>query len=263
MKPDPNVKSLSQSRFGRFANGYVTSGTHAKGAELDRLIEIVQPQPDWLMLDIATGGGHSALKFAPHVARVIASDLSPAMLDAAQVFVTEKGAGNVTFQLADAEELPFEDGQFDLVTCRVAPHHFPDCPRFVHESARVLKEGSLLLVQDHVLPEDERTARYVDDFERLRDPSHNRAYSESEWVEMFRVEGLEVEHREQITKRHSFLQWTALQSCTPRAVDDLRAMLEQSTGAVAEWMQPRDMGTLGASFSNHHIIISGRSEGHQ
>ena len=263
MTHDHDSKALSQSRFGRFANRYVTSRTHAKGAELDRLIEIAQPQPDWLMLDVATGGGHTALKFAPHVAQVIASDISPAMLDAARRFVTAKGAGNVAFQLADAEDLPFEDGQFDLVTCRIAPHHFPDCPRFVHESARVLNEGGLLLVQDHVLPEDERTARYVNDFERLRDPSHNRAYSESEWVEMFRVEGLEVEHREQITKRHSFLQWTALQSCTPRAVDDLRAMLEQSPSAVAEWMQPRDMGTQGASFSSHNIIISGRSQGHQ
>jgi ubiquinone/menaquinone biosynthesis C-methylase UbiE len=260
MTLDHDSKALSQARFGRFANGYVTSRTHAKGAELDRLVEIARPQPDWLMLDIATGGGHTALKFAPHVRWVVASDISPAMLDAARAFSGKKGVGNVTYQLSDAEELPFEGSQFDLVTCRLAPHHFPDCPRFVHESARVLKAGGLLLVQDHVLPEDERTARYVDDFERIRDPSHNRAYSESEWVGILNAVGLDVEHREQVTKRHVFLRWVELQRCPSPVVEDLQGRLAQATDQAAEWMQPRDTGTPMATFANHHIIIAGRKQ---
>ncbi|MCJ7829814.1 MAG: hypothetical protein MUP74_00360 [Desulfobacterales bacterium] len=55
-----------------------------------------------------------------------------------------------------------------------------DCRRFVKESVRVLKTPGLLLVQDHVLPEDPAVARYVDRFERLRDPSHNRAFSQND-----------------------------------------------------------------------------------
>ena len=69
-------KSLSRKRYTRFAEGYVTSKTHAKGTELDRLVEIAQPQPDWVVLDVATGGGHTALKFAPLVAQVIATDIT-------------------------------------------------------------------------------------------------------------------------------------------------------------------------------------------
>ena len=108
-------KSLSRERFGQFAAGYVTNQTHAKGSELDRLIEIAQPQPYWIVLDVATGGGHTALKFAPHVAQVIASDLTPQMLEEARTFITGKGIANVEFKLADAEDLPFEDGRFDVV----------------------------------------------------------------------------------------------------------------------------------------------------
>ena len=82
MKPDQEAKSRSQERFGQFAERYVTSQSHAKGSDLDRLFEIANPQADWLVLDVATGGGHTALKFAPHVQSVIASDLTFKMLAA-------------------------------------------------------------------------------------------------------------------------------------------------------------------------------------
>ena len=164
-------KSLSQKRFGEHAAGYVKSEGHAKGADLDRLLELAQPHEDWLVLDVATGGGHTALKFAPHVAKVVASDLTPKMLAAAKEYIRTQGVNNVEFKQADAEGLPFKDKRFDLVTCRIAPHHFPHVDEFVSESARVLKPGGLFLLQDHVLPEDEKAANYVDGFEKLRDPS--------------------------------------------------------------------------------------------
>ncbi|MBN1934676.1 MAG: HAD-IA family hydrolase, partial [Anaerolineae bacterium] len=118
-----NSKTLSRGRFGQFAQRYVTSRSHAQGNDLNRLLDIAQPQPHWHVLDVATGGGHTALKFAPYVASVVASDLTPAMLDAAKAFITAQGAGNVQFKLADAEALPFDAATFDLVTCRIAPHH--------------------------------------------------------------------------------------------------------------------------------------------
>ena len=258
MTAERDPKALSQERYDRFAQGYVTSKTHAKGSELSRLVEITRPQPDWVVLDIATGGGHTALKFAPLVAKVFATDITPKMLESARAFIAGKGMNNVTFRLADAEDLPFEDERFDLVTCRIAPHHFPNCPRFVQESARVLKAGGLLLVQDHVLPEDEHTARYVDTFEKLRDPSHNRAFAETEWVEMFRAAGLKVEHTEQIVKRHGFVPWVERQARPLEVLERLVSMMEQATEATVEWMAPRDWGTPEATFANHHLIIAGR-----
>ena len=251
-------KALSQERFGARAQDYVTSKVHAKGEELERFIAIAQPQADWVMLDIATGGGHTALKFAPLVARGVATDITPEMLERAEAHISSKGMQNVSFEPADAEDLPFADEAFDLVTCRIAPHHFPDCPRFVREGARVLKTGSMLLVQDHALPEDEKAARYVDAFERLRDPSHNRGYAQSEWVTMFEAAGLTVEHTEQIIKNHVFLAWAERQDCTPQVMVRLVKMVEQAPQGALDWMQPQDFGTPDARFVNHHIIIAGR-----
>jgi ubiquinone/menaquinone biosynthesis C-methylase UbiE len=253
-----DTKTLSKQRYTRFAQDYVTSKTHARGVELNRLVEIGRPQPWWTALDIATGGGHTALKFAPYVDRVIATDITPRMLETAQAFVSSKGVDNVAFEAVDAEALPFQDGTFDLVTCRIAPHHFPNCHRFLSESSRVLKADGLLLVQDHALPEDDDAARYVDSFERLRDPSHNRAYSETEWLAMFGASGLMVEHREQVIKRHRFIPWAKRQRCTPDTLERLESMVDQAPEAVIEWMQPHRFGTPEASFVNRHILIAGR-----
>ena len=258
MTTKENLKSLSQQRFSRFAQGYVTSKVHAKGEELDRLVEIVQPRPDWLMLDVATGGGHTALKFAPLVAQVVATDITPKMLLVAQEFLTGQGVKNVTFKLADAENLSFEAEMFDLVTCRIAPHHFTDCSRFVQESMRVLKSGGLLLVQDHVSPGDEQCAHYVNAFQKLRDSSHNQSYSELAWIGMFQEVGLKVGHTEQIVKRNEFFPWAERQGCTPEVIRQLVSMVEKAPPAVVEWMQPRDFGTPQATFIDHHIIIAGR-----
>jgi len=251
-------KSLSQQRFSKFAGSYVTSRVHAKGAELDRLVKIAQPQPDWIALDVATGGGHTALKFAPFVKKVVATDITPRMLDTAREFIGSKGVKNITFQLADAEDLPFDDGKFHLVTCRIAPHHFPDCPRFVREGARVLKPGGLLLIQDHVAPEDEGDARYIEEFERLRDPGHNLAYPESAWTVMLQDAGLKVEHTEQVILEIEFLSWAERQGCTPKVIRRLISMVEDAPSSVVEWMQPRNFGTPGAAFAGHQIIIAGR-----
>lgn len=251
-------KSLSQERYGRLADGYVTSESHAKGQDLWRLVEIARPEPDWKVLDVATGGGHTALRFAPHVSQVTATDITPRMLKKAEMFVQGRGIHNVVFRRADAERLPFDDGTFDLVTCRIAPHHFPDPARFVQEGARVLKSGGLLLVQDHVLPDDRTVAQYVDSFERLRDPSHNRAYSEREWVGMYQTAGLDVEHTEELLKRHQFVAWTERQNCSEAIVAELVRLMEDASQAVVSWLQPRDFGTPGASFVNHHLIVSGR-----
>ena len=258
MGTSDDSKSLAYERFGRYAQRYVTSKDHAQGAELDRLIEIARPQPDWVVLDVATGGGHTALKFAPYVAHVIATDLAPKMLEAARTFITGEGVENMEFKRADAEHLPFDPEAFNLVTCRIAPHHFTGCFRFVRESARVLKPGGLLVVQDHVLPNSEDAGRYADAVEKLRDPSHNRAHTEPEWRGMFEDAGLTVVHTEQLIKRHDFSLWTERQGCSPEIIARLITMMQEAPDAAAQWMQLRAIGTPHASFVNHHIIIAGR-----
>jgi len=252
---------LSQQRFGAHAQNYVTSQTHAKGADLDRLLEIAQPRPYWHVLDVATGGGHTALKFAPHVARVVASDITPQMLKAAEAHITGKGVRNVEFKEARAENLPFDSNSFDLVTCRIAPHHFDDVAKFVKEAARVVRPAGLVLIQDQQMPEDPVIGGYVEAFEKLRDPSHNHALTETEWRAAFAEAGLTLESVETLTKSHSFDEWTTTQSVLSSTKACLEALVAAAPPAAVEWLQPRSFGTPEATFVNHHIILAGRKNG--
>jgi ubiquinone/menaquinone biosynthesis C-methylase UbiE len=254
-----DVKAQAQARFGQFAQGYVESQSHAAGADLERLVELAGVQPDWRILDIATGGGHTALRMSSGAETVIAADLTPKMLHAARTFIQGQGMYKVSYAASDAEQLAFADATFDLVTCRIAPHHFPDCFRFVQECARVLKAGGRLLVEDHVLPDDERAARYIDAFERLRDPSHFRAFAAYEWQGMFLDAGLSIEHVETLTKPGvNLVDWAARQGSTPAVIERLQVMLVQAPQAVATAMNPQHAGTPYATFDHHYIIIMGQ-----
>ncbi|MGQ9890138.1 MAG: class I SAM-dependent methyltransferase [Aggregatilineales bacterium] len=259
MGNDP--QSHSQTRLGLRAQGCARSGIHAAEDDLDRLLALAAPQPGWAALDIAAGSGHTALAFASRVRRVVAADLTPATLRAAQRFLAERGAANVAFAAADAENMAFADSAFDLVTCRTAPHHFSDCFGFVRECARVLRPGGLLLIEDYLLPEDDRAARYIDAFERLRDPSHCRAYAEYEWRGLFLDAGLSVEHVETLRRSvGGLVAWAARRNCAPETIERLQVMLAQAPDAVRAWLNPRCAGAPDADFDRSYIIIAGRKQ---
>ena len=78
---------------------------------------------------------------------------SPTLTEA---FIREQGAANVTFQVADAEALPFPDADFEIVTTRIAPHHFPNPQQYVREVARVLKPSGLFMLDDKVRAVEDR-----------------------------------------------------------------------------------------------------------
>ncbi len=232
-------KTLVQEQFGKTAASYLTSTVHAKGASLERLVELTSPQKNWRALDVATGGGHVAYTFAPHVERMWATDITQEMLDMVRGEAQKRGLANMRTAYAKAEALPFEDASFDLVTCRIAPHHFDSIPDFLKEVHRVLKPGGLLAIVDNVVPAG-AVGDYVNAFERFRDPSHLRAWTMEEWREALRQAGLKVTHEEQIYKQMEFKSWAARHDANMQ--NFLRAMLSQMTPEVKAVMEPKGSG---------------------
>lgn len=220
------VKRRAQARFGAAAERYVTDRIHVEGDELDRLLELARLTGGERILDVATGGGHTALAFAPHVREVVALDLTPPMLDAAARYVTARGVHNVVFRLGDAEALPFAAGEFDVVAARYAPHHFPRPERFVAEAARVLSHGGRLVMFDNMVPEDDELDAFMNRFEVWRDPSHVRAHRSSEWAALMAAAGFTVEVADPLVrKRYDFSEWTAKQSMPAGERDALERWL--------------------------------------
>ena len=219
------------------------------------MVEIVKPESHWRVLDVATGGGHAALAFAPLVREVIASDITQEMLDAAERFIRGKGISNVQFAEADAVSLPFEGGEFDLVTCRIAPHHFPDCALFVREMARVLKPGGVAAVIDNVVPDDRTAADFINAFEKRRDPSHIRAYTKAEWLRFFTDAGFQIRIAEIFRKTLEFESWAGMQGASEETLAELRRMLDHAPRNATEVLAPETReGKL--RFNHTEILVT-------
>lgn len=249
-------KASVQQQFGDHAQNYVTSSVHATGEDLDTLVRLAAPKSDDVVLDVGTGGGHTALRLAPQVQKVVATDITDRMLDAARAFITPQ-ADNVTFEIADAQDLPFEDATFDLVTCRIAAHHFEDVYEFVLEAARVLKPGGRLVVQDQYTPDDERAIEYIDTFERLRDPSHGHQLSREDWRRTLLDARLELGEEHTMTRTDQFIPWAERIGATPETVEKLTTLMIQAPDVVREWLNPTAMGTPDASIQHRYLIIVG------
>ena len=237
--------SLVQPKFGTAAADYAASTVHAKGESLARLVALVAPQPGWRVLDVATGAGHTALALAPHVAHVMASDITDEMLAEAGKLAAKRGLGNVETAHADAAALPFTGESFDLVTCRLAAHHFPDPAAFVAESWRVLKPGGTFALVDNIIPdasilpgttgaEAERTAADYNAYEKLRDPSHGRCLSLTEWSALLHGIGI---HAERMDQDIAFQPWTQRMRCDTATVAKLKSMLGEAR--LNAFLRPR------------------------
>ena len=98
------------------------------------------------VLEVAAGTGavtRALARALPATTEVVATDLNLPMLDRAAAVGTDRP---VTWQQADAQQLPFADGSFDVVICQFGAMFFPDRPRAFAEARRVLTPGGKLLL---------------------------------------------------------------------------------------------------------------------
>ena len=137
---------------------------------------------------------------------------------------------------ADAAALSFANESFDLVTCRLAAHHFPDPAAFVAESWRVLKPGGAFAVVDNISPdtsilpeasreEADATAADYNAYEKLRDPSHGRCLSLTEWSSLLQRAGFVDIRVERMDQNIAFKPWIERMRCDTNTVARLEAML--------------------------------------
>jgi len=183
------------------AEAYRESEAHREGEDLDLLV-------DWAAgartaLDVASGGGHVTRRLREAGLDVVSSDPAPGMR--ADV-------------VCSAEDLPFADASFDVVTCRLAAHHFTDVLAGMQGMVRVSRER--VLVVDNLYMGEAR-----EEADHIRDPSHVRNYGADEWRGLFSRTGLEVEELRTFEKQLEVEPWLARSGCAGDDAERVRALL--------------------------------------
>jgi SAM-dependent methyltransferase len=202
---DPTRTAADQ--FSRQAEAYAASPTHAQGDDLDLVLDFAAPAAGESCLDVATGPGHTAARLAPGADFVIGLDIAPGMIAVARDRAAEMGLANLAYLIGDVHALPLPSASLDLVTCRIAPHHFHDVAGFVKEAARVLKPSGRLVVEDSLAPDAPAVAGFLEDLEKRRDPTHVHSLSRAEWGAALMAAGLRLVRETVYRKRHPFDLW--------------------------------------------------------
>ncbi|MDO9005620.1 MAG: methyltransferase domain-containing protein [Aquabacterium sp.] len=165
------------------AQAYLDSPVHAQGPDLARAQALVaQAIPaSGQALDVGCGAGHLSFALAPHLSHVVALDPSPPMLATVQQAARARGMHHIEAVPSSAERLPFPDASFELVCSRYSAHHWTGLAQALKEMRRVLKPGGHLLMIDVQGEEDALVDSHLQAIELLRDRSHVRNRTVSQW----------------------------------------------------------------------------------
>jgi SAM-dependent methyltransferase len=106
----------------------------------DALVAELAPQAGETWLDVGTGTGGVAVRAARAGADVTGSDLAPALIETAKRLASEEGL-DIDYEVGDAEQLPYADGSFDIVSSSFGAIFAPDHEAVARELARVTRQG--------------------------------------------------------------------------------------------------------------------------
>ena len=240
--------------FGSTAAAYLTSQTHATGADLQTLAEAIAATPDARVLDMGCGAGHASFAVAPHAKEVVAYDIAQPMLATVEGAANARGLANIRTQQGAAEQLPFADDSFDWVISRMSAHHWHDVPLALAEVRRVLKPGGKVLFIDIAGSDHPLLDTHLQAVELLRDGSHIRDYRADEWIALFEAAGFEASIRERWRIDIEFGSWVArMRTPEPRVVA-IRSLWSDSPDEVRRYFDVQEDG----SFKLDALMVDAR-----
>jgi len=239
----------ARAQFGKTAAAYVTSTTHASGADLERLIAHAAPLPSEHALDVGCGVGHTLRRIAPLVAFAVGADATFEMMQAGRESVVT--APNAAFAQSDANALPFADASFDLATCRLAAHHFTDVAAAFRDVRRVLRPGGRFVLVDNYAPDDPVLDTFINEVEKLRDASHVRNHTIAGWRELLEGAGFRTSiESDLMTTKITTEGWLERSQTPADRAEEVRRRLRDASAAARDAFQITD-----TTFSVPKIVI--------
>ncbi len=223
-------KATVQKQFTKTADAFTKLAVRDTSEVLVEKVEFVKPQPTDLALDVACGPGAFVLALAPRVGFAHGVDLTEELLRRARQSQLERQILNVAFDRGEAEQLPYPNTVFDLVTCQCSLHHMSKPVVALKEMVRVMKPEGRLAIIDTLSPESDSKFELHNRIEGVRDPSHALSLRLTTFLEIFEDLGLEITRQSVKRRQRSFNQWmlrAGLQASHKR-YKETRELLEES-----------------------------------
>jgi ubiquinone/menaquinone biosynthesis C-methylase UbiE len=246
-----------RSQFTRQARAYADTA-QAKDADAHaQLVALLAPAPNANVLDVACGPGFLTLAFATRCAQAVGIDATDALLDIARANARQRGVTNVRFESGDATQLPYADGEFDVVVCRAAFHHFPTPGRVLAEMARVARRGGQVLVADIVTSTNPSFARAHNAIERLCDPTHVRALPAEQLRALFIANDLDMTVDRPGRMHYGLTEWIAHGGPTPAAEEEIRRRFAAALAQDETGLDVREENAA-VRFTHQTLVLVGR-----
>jgi ubiquinone/menaquinone biosynthesis C-methylase UbiE len=238
---DNELKALVRERFTRTAEVFGDYAVAHRVTEAERLALMVSAGPHDRAVDLACGPGTLALRFARHVRWICGLDFTPAILALARNNAKKDGLSNLFCALGDAQSLPFGDGSLDIAVTSYSLHHISDPAKVLREMARVVKPGGRVGVLDIVVPEDPKVRELNHRIEYIRDKSHARSLSRSDFDRVFSAAGLRIVATEVHGHPRTFDHWMYVAGWrkTDREYVEARELMESSMMDDGAGFHPR------------------------
>ena len=194
-------------QFDKTAESYSKDNIFSHGMDLDIILREIDPKSTMIVLDVATGSGHVALKISPFVKSVYAIDITPKMIKIFRQKLESEKIKNIIAKVMSADKLEFSDNMFDIITCRFATHHFTNIKKFLSEIKRVLKPNGKLILVDIIAPSSKSMGDFVNFINKQRDHTHIKQFSEVEWESIFSGQNFSILNKQSNPLKHNLENW--------------------------------------------------------
>ena len=235
---------LNQQQYQDKSNAYLKSSVHAQGIEFEKIRELLQQHAFKRVLDLGCGAGHVTYHIAPDVEKVIAYDLTSEMVDLVLEQAQARGLQNVSGQQGAAEKLDFEDQSLCGVISRYSAHHWHNVPQAMNEIYRVLKPLGKAIFIDILGNDQPILDTFLQSIELIRDPSHVRDYSLSEWARFAERAGFKIEQIEKQSLQLDFKHWVERMQTPTDAVATLHYLQHKASDLVKNYYQIQSDGSF-------------------
>lgn len=208
-----------QAEFDRAAEGFAKR-TEGRFDNMD-VVAFSRVQSHETAIEVGAGTGNFLALFKGHAARLIAFDLTPAMLAQA------RRHGGLELVQGDAHALPFATRSIDLVMSAQAFHHIHDPVPVLKEMRRVCTDGGRVLVVDQHSTESYEESGAMNELELVRDPTHAVSRPPSAFRVMVQAAGLTILDEKLWTGKNTFSQWMWPGEFPQERIDAVRDFIER------------------------------------